>query len=319
MSAERSGTFWPFWRIMRDLFDRGRRPPVVVLENVTGLLYGDGFVGLCEALAALDLQFGALVIDAKRFVPQSRPRVFVVAVDSKLDCSAFTEFGAKDGPWVTKPVIAAFESLPAALAQRWRWWKLPPTEEKVQTFGDLLEDPPRGVSWLDDSQVQRLLSLMTPLNVAKVESALKSGTRQIGLLYKRTRNGSQKAEVRFDGVAGCLRTPRGGSSRQTVLVIDKRKVRARLLSPREAARLMGAPDLVLPEAYNAAYHAMGDAVVVPVVSWLADHLLTPVAEECVAMLANETRDKETPCRTLQAYRRSAEASATKWENSAPRT
>ncbi len=85
LSADRSGAFWPFWKIMRDQFLTGCRPPVMVIENVAGLLYGDSFVGLCESLAALGMQFGALVIDAQYFVPQSRPRVFVVALDSRVD------------------------------------------------------------------------------------------------------------------------------------------------------------------------------------------------------------------------------------------
>jgi DNA (cytosine-5)-methyltransferase 1 len=63
LSADRSGAFWPFWRIMRDQFRTGCRPAVVVIENVAGLLYGESFVGMCEALAGLGMQFGALVID----------------------------------------------------------------------------------------------------------------------------------------------------------------------------------------------------------------------------------------------------------------
>src|SRR5579859_8204216 len=74
MSAERIGAFWPFWSLMRDLFDRGGCPPIIVIENVVGLLYGENFTGLCEALAGLGMQFGAIVIDARHFLPQSRPR-----------------------------------------------------------------------------------------------------------------------------------------------------------------------------------------------------------------------------------------------------
>ena len=87
----------------------------------------------------------------------------------------------------------------------------------------------------------------------------------------------QRAEVRFDGISGCLRTPVGGSSRQTVIVVEKGRVRTRLLSPREAARLMGVPDSYpLPSAYNDAYHVFGDGVAVPAVSWLESHLLCPL-------------------------------------------
>ena len=75
--------------------------------------------------------------------------------------------------------------------------------------------------------------------------AQRSGQRWIGALYRRTRveNGVkvQRAEVRFDGVAGCLRTPSGGSSRQYILLVEGDKIRSRLLSARETARLMGLP------------------------------------------------------------------------------
>ena len=85
------------------------------------------------------------------------------------------------------------------------------------------------------------------------------------------------AEVRFDGLAGCLRTPRGGSSRQAIVVVEDGRVRSRLLSSREAARLMGLPDSYrLPATATAALHVAGDGVAVPVVRWLAAELLEPL-------------------------------------------
>jgi DNA (cytosine-5)-methyltransferase 1 len=87
----------------------------------------------------------------------------------------------------------------------------------------------------------------------------------------------QRAEVRFDDVAGCLRTPAGGSSRQTIIVVDGAKVRTRLISTRETARLMGLQDeYKLPKNYNEAYHLTGDGVAVPVVRHLAEHLFEPI-------------------------------------------
>jgi DNA (cytosine-5)-methyltransferase 1 len=100
-------------------------------------------------------------------------------------------------------------------------------------------------------------------------------------------NRVQRAEVRFDDISGCLRTPVGGSSRQSIILMDDGKVRTRLLSPREAARLMGLPDsYVLPTKYNESYHLAGDGVVIPAVRFLAAHLLEP-------LLASATnKDKE---------------------------
>ena len=124
---------------------------------------------------------------------------------------------------------------------------------------------------------------MAPLHRARVEAAKASGAKMVGALYRRTRrdeagNRVQRAEIRFDGVAGCLRTPAGGSSRQSILVIENGRIRARLLSGREAARLMGLPeDYRLPKRYTDACHLLGDGVVAPVVRFLAEHLLEPLA------------------------------------------
>jgi hypothetical protein len=47
---------------------------------------------------------------------------------------------------------------------------------------------------------------------------------------------------------------------------------------------MGAPDTFkLPGSYNEAYMAMGDAVAVPVVRWLSEHLLAPLAKSALEL------------------------------------
>ena len=101
--------------------------------------------------------------------------------------------------------------------------------------------------------------------------------------------------MRFDGRAGCLRTSGGGSSRQFLLVIDAGQVRSRHMSAREAARLMGLPDSYrLPSATTAALHLVGDGVAVPVVQWLSDHLLRPLATETVSDRPPRLSAKPTP-------------------------
>ena len=281
MKAERSGTYWEFWRLMRDSFDRGERPPLIVIENVVGMLYGRDFPILCESLAALGMQFGPLVIDARQFLPQSRPRVFLVAVDSRVDCSLLVTEEVDDAvPWFTKAVRSAYAQTPATLRASWRWWKLPEPSSTVPAVEDMIEESATSVEWHEPEETSRLLEMMTPLNLKKTNLAIERGT-SVGFLYKRIRGGVQRAEVRFDGVAGCLRTPQGGSSRQIVLVIDDGRVRSRLLLPREAARLMGVPDSFwLPPKYNDAYRAIGDGVAVPVVRWLSDRLLVHLARLC---------------------------------------
>lgn len=132
--------------------------------------------------------------------------------------------------------------------------------------------------------------MMDDTNLKKVRAAKQDGRRIVGTVYRRTRRdpagrGVQRAEVRFNGVAGCLRTPAGGSSQQLIVFVEGRKVRSRLISSRETARLMGLPDeYELPGNYNEAYHLTGDGVVVPVVRFLAESVIEPVL-----LQAGETR------------------------------
>lgn len=285
LDGERSGTFWPFWRLMLKLREESRGPSMIALENVCGTLTSHGgkdFETICRAFVDGGYRFGALVVDAALFVPQSRPRLLVVAVaDNAAVPDAIVDERA-GGTFHTRSLRSAFDRLPSAVQDMWIWWKLPVPPPRRQGFSDVVEDDPADVAWHTREQTQRLLGMMSSVNRAKVRSAQQAGERVVGTIYKRTRRDArgqkaQRAEVRFDNVAGCLRTPAGGSSRQLVLVVEGRRVRSRLISSRETARLMGlSDDYVLPENYNEAYHLTGDGVVVPVVRFLAEHVIEPV-------------------------------------------
>ncbi len=286
LDGERSGTFRPFWRLVSGMIDEGRAPRLVVLENVTGALTshsGKDFSSIVGALAEGGYHVGALIINAVRFLPQSRPRLFVVGFHGQSLIPPKLTSAVPSEPWHTKSLISAHERLPGHLMRNWVWWTLPIPKGDVPTLASLIENRPTGTGWNSESETQRLLRLMTTAHRRKVEDALEVGGRNVGTIYKRTRPNQsgvmkQRAEVRFDGISGCLRTPVGGSSRQTVIVVEKGRVRTRLLSTREAARLMGVPDnYPLPSGYNDAYHLFGDGVAVPVVSWLENHLLWPLA------------------------------------------
>jgi DNA (cytosine-5)-methyltransferase 1 len=90
----------------------------------------------------------------------------------------------------------------------------------------------------------------------------------------------QRTEVCFRGLAGCLRRPKGGGSRPRVIVVKGSDVRTRLLSPGEAASLMGLKSSYrLPEIYDYAFRVIGDGVAVPVVSFLRAKLLNPATQK----------------------------------------
>jgi DNA (cytosine-5)-methyltransferase 1 len=291
LDGQRSGTYWPFWGLMEQRIAVHRKPAIIVIENVPGAITSHGgrdFAAIFSSLASAGYRVGPMVIDAAHFLPQSRPRLFLVAVDDAVAFPAELAAPSPGARWRWRTLESARAGLSATLANKWVWWNLPFPEVPAPPLSSLIEDPPRGVAWHSAAETRRLLSLMSEANAAKVREAQRQGGVRVGTLYRRTRpvivdgavvGKTQRAEVRFDEISGCLRTPAGGSSRQTALIVDGARVRSRLLSPREAARLMGVPDgYPLPARYNQAYHLFGDGVAVPVVSWIERHLLRALVE-----------------------------------------
>ena len=278
----RSGLFWEWTRVIEELDECRKRPPILVAENVVGFVVADGgkhFKQAYRALRNLGYRVGALVIDAQRFVPQSRPRAFVIAVSQDISLEGFSQVLSSDPFHPTGLLRTAL----MVNDPEWVWWALPVPTGKRPSFGDICErdapcDPP--------ATTKEIFAMLSPLHKEKLHVVTGVDGFFAGTAYKRTRPDEkgkkvQRLEIRFDGVAGCLRTPNGGSSRQTVILVDHGKVRSRLMTVRECARLMGAPDTYkLPGSYNDGYRAMGDAVAVPVTRWLTRHLLAPLAAQC---------------------------------------
>ncbi len=281
----RSSVFWAFWFLIERLAAEGRAPRVIVIENVVGLASArssEDFAALCNALAGAGYRFDAHVVDAAGFVPQSRPRLFVTAFRGEPPAHLRDAVDARP-PALARALARLEEAAPARRALT-----LPPPPGRNLQLADILSDtgaPP----WRSAAARDGILALMTPRHRARTEAARPeakaTGRRVAGTLYRRMRphpagEGSvQRAEVRFD-LAGCLRTPAGGSSRQTLVCAEPDgRLRMRLLSAREAARLMGLPDAYrLPERYTDAYRLAGDGVAAPVARWLAAHLLEPLLD-----------------------------------------
>jgi len=286
LAAPRSGAFWGFHQLIEQLVHKKRAPDVLALENVTGLLSSHGgadFTALVHALDALGYRVGALEIDAALFTPQSRPRLFVIA-SRQAPASLMTSGPAE--PFHSQGLRNVVARLPDGLRKRFVWWRLDTPPKRNTRLIDVLDDEPQGVEWRSEAQTAKLLGQMSTLQRARVDALREGGRREVGAVFRRIRvergERVQRAEARFDGIAGCLRTPAGGSSRQLLLFIEGDTVRSRLLSPREAARLMGVPEhYPLPANQTAALHLVGDAVCVPVVRWLSQNLLAPLAGAAV--------------------------------------
>lgn len=285
LKGERSGTYRPFWALMKSLIAGGRPPQIIAIENVCGTLTSHGgkdFVTICRGFVEAGYSVGAMVIDAVRFVPQSRPRLFVIGIREGVSIPDNVVSPAPLLHWHTKGLQTAYAKLSASVRNKWIWWNLPLPDTRTLTLSDVVEDSPLATEWFSDAETEQLLAMMSDLNRTKLEEAQQIGRRIVGGVYKRTRRDEfggrlQRAEIRFDDIAGCLRTPIGGSSRQVVVAVNGPVVRARLISSRETARLMGLPDsYILPVNYNEAYHLTGDGVVVPVVRHLAEHIFEPI-------------------------------------------
>ena len=214
------------------------------------------------ALVERGYRCGAVLLNASHFVPQSRPRVFIIAVQK--DCS-IPEKLIGDGPcWLHNNVATQLgRELP-----EWIWWYTEKPLRRTTSLKDIVEDD----AVFDKDDVLKLVPERHWAKLRTHDTAYVTG-------YRRTRNGKQQLELRFDGIAGCLRTPEGGSSKQYLVVKKDGQVHARLLTVREAARLMGAPDsFELPGSYNDGYKAMGDAVAAPVAQFIGERFLTKIAE-----------------------------------------
>lgn len=279
LAGERSGAFFGFWRLVEALDDARRAPRLIVVENVTGLLTsnrGEDFAAIARLTAARGYWTSALVLNADHFAPQSRPRLFIVGAKAP-PADLFSPVCPGANTATPPALIAAAARLPPDAKRRWRWILQRPRNQRNAALVDILEEN----APFDSAHVtERRLAAMSERQRAVVRASAESAERRIGAAFRRIRieNGEKRAriEARFDGVAGCIRTPAGGSSRQIIFEIAGGRVRSRLMTAREAARAMGlADDYVLPSRATAALKLIGDGVAPPVVRWLAATVLEP--------------------------------------------
>ena len=288
LQGEHSSTFFGFANAL-DSLGRGR-PKLIMIENVTGLISshgGNDFASITQALAEFGYWLDAFVIDAKYFVPQSRPRIFIVGVHRSLKTpwpKPSRQFQLSD-PWL-QAMEASGEVRPERLVRLMKktelatGWLATPIKTPVTQRSPLAEliDLDDGQDWWDKPQVDKHYNMMSDRHRTLVDGLLEKKGVHIGTVYRRKRYGKTRAEVRFDGIAGCLRTPKGGSARQIVIVLDNGVVRFRWMSPREYSRLQGTGDYPLVGKPNQQMFGFGDAVCVPVVEWVDQHVLTPAYE-----------------------------------------
>ncbi len=277
LEGKQSSAYWGFVRILDEMGER--RPPLVLLENVAGFLTSHGgrdFQAALLALNRLGYAVDPLIIDAVRFVPQSRVRLFVVGhlqdghgAWEMHETLAFYESDARP-----KPLVDFIFSHPEIV---WDIRDLPALPVCSFSLDEIIEPLLEDSSfWWSDERRDYLLSQMSYRHAEQLKQMIEASRWSYGTVFRRVRKGRSMAELRTDGVAGCLRTPRGGSGRQILVEAGHGQVRVRLLTPRECARLMGADGFTINVTLNKALFGFGDAVCVPVIAWIAEHYLNPL-------------------------------------------
>lgn len=276
LAGQHSGTIWPFLDIVTGLCIRGTPPSAVMLENVTGFLTSGGgadLAAVCRRLAAIDYVVDLLFVDARWFRPQSRPRLFVAAQQRE---GGGQWRRADPGPSRVRPAaIRRFEAAHAELPFVDLALPSPPAEALGRLVSVLEDLPPNDSRWWPEDRVDALVAEMAPQNRRRVNELLAGERDGVATMFRRRRNGRTVGELRPDRLAGCLRTPQGGSSVQFLVDCRLGVPRIRPLTGREYARLQGADSFPIEVNDRQARLGFGDAVCVQAVRWLVKHAFDP--------------------------------------------
>ncbi|MBD8479365.1 DNA cytosine methyltransferase [Microbacterium sp. CFBP 8794] len=283
-----SSTFWHFIKALSKL--GSARPPVIALENVTAFATshsGQDIASAIRSLNGLGYSVDVLSIDARRFVPQSRPRLFLIGTSAPV--ATVTEPSPLRPDW-----LAPIFDDPALVTHKMRVPEPPPllADGLVAYLETLSEDDPR---WWSTERVDAFVGSLSDLQSERFNTLRDGKTDTARTAYRRMRQGTPRWELRSDGIAGCLRTSSGGSSKQAVVFLGRGDVRIRWMTPREYASLMGAPEYLIDGVKeHHAYSGFGDAVCAPVVEWLSANYLVPLlASMEVDVIPDETRQLES--------------------------
>ncbi len=297
INGKHSGAFWGFYEILEKQGEKA--PQIVLLENVTGWLYSNGgqdFCATAKSLNELGYACDVFMLNARSFVPQSRPRLFMVGVKSAGvvdDSPYFTSRSKRLMPTRLKMLMLESENI------QWARLDIPePPPYKNEGFTDsvaerLTQDDPR---WWPEPKVEKHLAMMPSAHLEMVKLLACRNEENFRTFFRRRRAAGQRAEVRSDDIAGCLRTAVGGSGKQFLVAAGNGKIRMRTLTAREYARLQGVPDSfpIVAKTERQSLSAFGDAVCVPVVTWIATNVLQPLTERLQKGSEFVPRDGQAP-------------------------
>ncbi len=264
-----SSAFFGFTRLIGQM--GARKPKVIVLENVIGLASSHNREDLRAAAKefnSLGYAVDVITLDARRFIPQSRPRLFLIGAQHPINSGEQDTCLRPDWlAWLHQDTEIRTFMMPLP--------KAPELLSKGLT-SEIEQVPTDDIRWWDDERVTRFTESMAPVQRARLDHFVNLPEVTARTAYRRTRNGKPVWEMRAEDISGCLRTARGGSSKQAVAIMGNGSLKVRWMTGLEYARLMGAGWYSLKNMRDSQIHyGFGDAVAVPVVGWVAKHMILP--------------------------------------------
>lgn len=274
-----SSAFWGFIQILKA--QGGSSSPLILVENVPGWLYsnkGSDFRITVQSLNDLGYACDVFTLDALRFTPQSRLRVFLVGIKSDLPEFNVNLILKRSRSLLSKRLE---ENLLANQTSKWFYADIPePPPAHTGGLSKLIEKMDDSDSrWWTQEETERHINMMERSHYERVMQLVKSNQIAYRTFFRRRRKGKQRVEVRNDDLSGCLRTAVGGSGKQFLIKAGKGKIKMRAMTPREYARLQGVPDeYPITVSGVQALTGFGDAVCVPAMTWIAGNILNPLVE-----------------------------------------
>lgn len=264
-----SSAFFGFVDVLNGM--KSRKPAAIVLENVCGLASshdGRDFRQVIEEFNKLGYSCDAFELNARRWLPQSRPRLFVVGLQNPIDGGTLDSSARPDRlAWIhcdssLRTHVTPLSDLPEPL---------------TSGLTDLVEKiPDDDERWWDQKRVDSFVESLSSVQKRRLDDLKASKRVRARTAYRRTRKKKSVWEMRDDDIAGCLRTSRGGSSRQAVVFLGNDEIKIRWMTGNEYALLQGAHGFRL-EGFRESQiqYAFGDAVASPVVAWLVKEAILP--------------------------------------------
>jgi DNA (cytosine-5)-methyltransferase 1 len=212
--GKHSSAFWGFVRVLEA--QGAYAPPIVLVENVPGWLYsnkGADFRTTAKALNRLGYACDVFTLDALRFTPQSRLRVFLMG-------TRFMATHTTAELLLTRPKSLLSDQLKASIAAnkdlQWFYSDIPePPALNTDGLSKIVEKMADSDSrWWSESEVRRHLEMMEQSHRERVAQLTTKKRTSYRTFFRRRRADRQRAEVRSDDLAGCLRTAVGGSGKQ---------------------------------------------------------------------------------------------------------